>query len=116
MLCLPGFAPVAKLDHAVGDSEGCEDCRGAKLPCSARRFRFGSLPSSMNLRARVGSMPSKPMTKTLPGALRVGLLACGARLQAAARAARARARREVWRNADIGLLELSLRRAEKPTF
>ena len=64
MLCLPGFTPVAKLDHAVGDSDGCVEPSRAKTPSSARAFRFGSLPSSIHFRARVGSIPSKPMTKT----------------------------------------------------
>src|SRR5262245_21914279 len=64
MLCLPGLTPVAKLDQAVGDSEGWVEPSVANVPASARRFRFGSLPSSMNRRASVGSMPSKPITTT----------------------------------------------------
>ena len=64
MLCLPGLTPVAKLDQAVGDSEGCVEPSFAKTPSSASAFRFGSLPSSIHFRASVGSIPSKPMTKT----------------------------------------------------
>ena len=64
MLCLPGFTPVAKLDQAVGDSEGWVEARTENVPVSARRFRLGSLPSSIHFRARVGSIPSKPITKT----------------------------------------------------
>ena len=64
MLCLPGLTPVAKLDQAVGDSEGWVEPSRAKVPSSASAFRFGSLPSSIHFRARVGSIPSKPMTKT----------------------------------------------------
>ena len=73
MLCLPGFTPVAKLDQATGDSEGCVVSSLAKVPVSASFLRFGSLPSSMNWRASVGSMPSKPMTKTRCLARRTGL-------------------------------------------
>src|SRR6185503_12615870 len=54
MLCLPGFTPVAKLAQATGDSDGCVVSSLAKVPCSESRFRFGSLPSSIHLRARVG--------------------------------------------------------------
>ena len=73
MLCLPGFTPVAKLAQATGDSDGCVVSSFANVPVSASRFRLGSLPSSMNLRASVGSMPSKPMTKTFCVRLRTGL-------------------------------------------
>ncbi len=73
MLCLPGLTPVAKLDQAVGDSEGCVDLSRAKVPSSASALRFGSLPSSIHFRASVGSMPSKPRTKTRCFALRSGL-------------------------------------------
>ena len=62
MLCLPGFTPVAKLAQATGDSEGCVVSSFANVPCSESRFRFGSLPSSIHLRASVGSIPSKPRT------------------------------------------------------
>src|SRR4029450_1527286 len=64
MLCLPGFTPVAKLAQATGDSDGWVVSSFENVPESASLFRFGSLPSSMNFRARVGSMPSKPMMKT----------------------------------------------------
>src|SRR6266581_3969828 len=64
MLCLPGFTPVAKLDQAVGDSEGWVEARTENVPVSARRFRLGSLPSAIHVFARVGSIPSKPITKT----------------------------------------------------
>src|SRR5258706_10942297 len=64
MLCFPGFTPVAKLDQAVGDSEGWVDASTENVPVSASRLRFGSLPSSIHLFARVGSIPSKPITKT----------------------------------------------------
>src|SRR6266851_4618078 len=64
MLCLPGFTPVAKLDQAVGDSEGWVEARTVNVPVSARCFRLGSLPSSIHFLARVGSIPSKPITKT----------------------------------------------------
>ena len=73
MLCLPGLTPVAKLDQAVGDSEGCVEPSRAKTPSSASAFRFGSLPSSMHFRASVGSIPSKPMTNTRCFARRRGL-------------------------------------------
>src|SRR5512144_1162865 len=73
MLCLPGLTPVAKLDQAVGDSEGCVDLSRAKLPSSARAFKFGSLPSSIHLRASLGSIPSKPSTTTRNPARRSGL-------------------------------------------
>ncbi len=64
MLCLPGLTPVAKLDQAVGDSEGCVEPSREKTPSPASAFRFGSLPSSMNFCASVGSMPSNPITNT----------------------------------------------------
>ena len=73
MLCLPGFTPVAKLAQATGDSEGWVEPRVRKTPLSARRLRFGSLPSAMNWRAKVGSMPSKPITNTRCLARRRGL-------------------------------------------
>src|SRR5215471_13366252 len=64
MLCLPGLTPVAKLDHAVGDSDGWVEPSREKTPSSASALRFGSLPSSMKRFDSVGSMPSKPITKT----------------------------------------------------
>src|SRR6185295_10077551 len=73
MLCLPGFTPVAKLAQATGDSDGCVVSSLAKVPVSESFLRLGSLPSSMNLRASVGSMPSKPITNTCCLARRVGL-------------------------------------------
>ncbi len=73
MLCLPGLTPVAKLDQAVGDSEGWVEPRVAKVPSSASFLRWGSLPSSMYWRARVGSSPSKPITKTRWGVRRRAL-------------------------------------------
>ena len=73
MLCLPGLTPVAKLAQATGDSEGCVVSSFANVPCSDRRLRLGSLPSSIHLRARVGSIPSKPSTKTRWRARRTGL-------------------------------------------
>src|SRR5713101_3323556 len=73
MLCLPGFTPVAKLDQAVGDSEGWVEARTENVPVSARRFRLGSLPSSIHFLARVGSIPSKPITKTRRPVRRSGL-------------------------------------------
>ena len=73
MLCLPGFTPVAKLDHAVGDSEGCVEPSREKTPSSASAFRFGSLPSSMYFFESVGSMPSKPITNTRCFVRRSGL-------------------------------------------
>ena len=73
MLCLPGFTPVAKLDHATGDSEGWVVSSFVNVPVSESRFRFGSLPSSMYCRTSVGSMPSKPRTKTRWPARRRGL-------------------------------------------
>ena len=73
MLCLPGLTPVAKLDHAVGDSEGWVEPSREKTPSPASALRFGSLPSSMKRRASVGSMPSKPITKTRCFVLRSGL-------------------------------------------
>src|SRR5713101_6192890 len=72
MLCFPGLTPVAKLDHAVGDSEGCVDPRGLNVPSAASRFRLGSFPASIHLRARAGSMPSKPMTNTRCAERRAG--------------------------------------------
>src|SRR5262245_6372034 len=116
MLCLPGFTPVAKLDQAVGDSEGCEDCSGEKPPCSDSFLRFGSLPSSMNVRRSVGSMPWKPMMKALPGALRAGLLVFGAPWQATSAPAATRAAAAVRRKRDIGLLVVSVRRGQNATF
>src|SRR5438876_11269730 len=73
MLCLPGLTPVAKLAQATGDSDGCVVSSFANVPCSDSRLRFGSLPSSIHLRARVGSMPSKPRTNTRCFARRRGL-------------------------------------------
>ena len=73
MLCLPGFTPVAKLAQATGDSEGCVVSSFANVPCSDSRLRFGSLPSSIHLRASVGSIPSKPSTNTRCLARRTGL-------------------------------------------
>ena len=65
MLCLPGFTPVAKLAQAVGDSEGWV---GAERPrtCRSRPAASGSAacPRPSTCGARVGSMPSKPITKT----------------------------------------------------
>src|ERR1700730_12652044 len=72
MLCLPGLTPVAKLDHAVGDSEGCVDPRVLNVPSAASRFRLGSFPASSHLRASHGSMPSKPMTNTRCSERRAG--------------------------------------------
>ena len=63
-----------KLCQATGDSEGWVVPSLVKVPASASRLRFGSLPWSMNMRARVGSMPSKPMTTTFCGARRTGVL------------------------------------------
>ena len=92
MLCLPGFTPVAKLDHATGDSDGCVVSSFAKVPVSESRFRFGSLPSSMYWRASVGSIPSKPRTKTRWPARRSGLPPeRGAQVTAAINAAEATA-------------------------
>ena len=89
MLCLPGLTPVAKLDHAVGDSEGCVEPSFAKTPSSASAFRFGSFPSSMYLRDSVGSIPSKPITNTRCFARRSGLPPSGPLRQARGEAARA---------------------------
>src|SRR5688572_15985218 len=72
MLCRPGLTPVAKLDHAVGDSDGCVDPRVRNAPSSASFLRFGSLPSSIHLRASVGSSPSNPSTKTFSRARLTG--------------------------------------------
>ena len=72
-MCLPGFTPVAKLAQATGDSDGCVVSSFVNVPDSASFFRFGSLPSSMNLRTSVGSMPSKPMMATRSFARRSGL-------------------------------------------
>ncbi len=101
MLCLPGLTPVAKLDHAVGDSEGCVEPSLAKTPSSASAFRFGSLPSSMYLRDSVGSMPSKPITNTRCLARRSGLPPSGPLRQPkgeTARAAAAASRASLTRN------------------
>src|SRR5215831_20882540 len=73
MLCLPGLTPVAKLDHAVGDSEGWVEPSREKTPSSASALRLGSLPSSMKRFDSVGSMPSKPITKTRCFVRRSGL-------------------------------------------
>src|ERR1700732_2834475 len=73
MLCFPGLTPVAKLDHAVGDSDGCVDPRVLNVPSAASRFRLGSFPASIHLRARAGSIPSKPMTNTRCSERRAGL-------------------------------------------
>src|SRR5262245_34544072 len=63
MLCLPAFTPVANDAHAVGDSGECVVPSGCTpLPCLASFAMFGSRPSSMYLRTRRGSMPSKPST------------------------------------------------------
>ena len=43
MLCLPGLTPVAKLDQAVGDSEGWVEPSRAKVPSSARRLEVREL-------------------------------------------------------------------------
>ncbi len=82
MLCLPGFTPVAKLDQAVGDSEGCVEPSREKTPSPASAFRFGSLPSSMNFCASVGSMPSNPITNTRCLVRRSGLPPSGPLRQA----------------------------------
>ncbi len=60
MPCSPGPVPVAKLDQATGDWGGLLVASGAKLPISARRPKFGRLPSSIHRWARTGSIPSKP--------------------------------------------------------
>ena len=91
MLCLPGLTPVAKLDHAVGDSEGCVEPRRAKTPSSASALRFGSFPSSIHFRASVGSIPSKPMTKTRSFERRRGLPPSGPFRQSTRGRERARA-------------------------
>src|SRR5215510_3405043 len=91
MPCLPGFTPVMKLCQATGDSDGCVVSSLAKVPESASRFRFGSLPSSMSRRARVGSMPSKPITTTFCLGWRTGELGDEPPQAAAARAAAAQA-------------------------
>src|SRR5258706_14831018 len=94
MLCFPGFTPVAKLDQAVGDSEGWVDASTENVPVSASRLRFGSLPSSIHLFARVGSIPSKPITKTRSLVRRSGLPGGRVEQQSRGRAsAMARARR-----------------------
>src|ERR1700730_15493135 len=72
MLCFPGLTPVAKLDHAVGDSDGCVDPSVLNVPSAASRFRLGNFPASIHLRARVGSRPSKPMTNTRCSERRTG--------------------------------------------
>ena len=82
MLCLPGFTPVAKLAQATGDSEGWVVSRVEKTPSSASFWRFGSLPSARYFLDSVGSMPSKPMTKTFCLARRAGLPPSGPREQA----------------------------------
>src|SRR5260221_1395421 len=98
MLCLPGLTPVAKLDQAVGDSEGRVDPSTEKVPASASFFRFGSLPSSIHFLARVGSMPSKPITKTRCFARRNGLPGPFVEQSTRARAvAKPRARKARWR-------------------
>src|SRR5580692_9555622 len=81
MLCFPGLTPVAKLDHAVGDSDGCVDPSVLNVPSAASRFRLGSFPASIHLRARVGSMPSNPMTNTRWSERRAGLAVFGAPAQ-----------------------------------
>src|SRR5260221_10475398 len=94
MLCLPGLTPVAKLDQAVGDSEGWVEASTENVPVSASRLRFGSLPSSIHLFARVGSIPSKPITKTCCLVRRSGLPGGCVEQQSTGRAsAKARPRR-----------------------
>src|SRR6266852_1048122 len=88
MLCLPGLTPVAKLDQATGDSEGCVVSSFRNVPESASCLRFGSLPSSMYCLESVGSIPSKPITNTFCLARRGGCPA-GPRPQPAATAASA---------------------------
>ena len=60
MLCFAGLTPVAKVDHATGESAGKVVLSLRYDPSAARRLRFGSLPSAMNRSARPGSKPSRP--------------------------------------------------------
>src|SRR5580698_6992132 len=60
MLCLAGFTPVAKVDHATGESAGNVVRSRRKLPWSLRRARLGSRPSARKRSVRLGSSPSRP--------------------------------------------------------
>ena len=58
--CPPAFIPVIRFDHATGLCGGILVVRRLNDPCSARRAKFGILPSAMNLVSRSGSRPSIP--------------------------------------------------------
>src|ERR1043166_2731204 len=58
MLCLAGFTPVAKVDHATGESAGKVVRSREYEPCSLSRARLGSLLSARNRSVSLGSGPS----------------------------------------------------------
>lgn len=56
----PAFMPVIRFDHATGLCGGMLVVKRRNEPCSARRAKFGILPSAINLVRRSGSSPSTP--------------------------------------------------------
>jgi len=61
-----GFIPVLIAAQPVADSAGVVGRRGAKVPRSARRARFGSSPLDIIRSTVLASAPSKPRTTTRP--------------------------------------------------
>src|ERR1700722_4475610 len=58
--CPPAFIPVMRFDHATGLCGGMLVVNRRNDPCSARREKFGILPSAMNFVSSSGSIPSMP--------------------------------------------------------
>ena len=75
MLWRAGLTPVAKVDHATGESAGNVVRRRWKSPCSRSCSRFGSLPSAMYRSASPGSRPSSPRKISFDLCVLVALLA-----------------------------------------
>src|SRR6476659_414421 len=55
ILCLAGFTPVAKVDHATGERAGNVVRRRRYEPCSFKRPKLGSLPSAIKRSVNSGS-------------------------------------------------------------
>src|ERR1035438_985417 len=58
--CPPAFIPVIRFDHATGLCGGILVVKRRNDPRSAKREKFGILPSAMNFVSRSGSSPSTP--------------------------------------------------------
>src|ERR1041385_2142564 len=64
MLCLPGFTPVAKDDHATGEIGGHVVVSREKVAFLRRAAKVGNSPRSIMRVATPGSRPSSPMITT----------------------------------------------------